>query len=104
MAGTPSNRPSSAPPTVPEYVTSSPTFQPLLMPETRRSGSRPPRTSAMAMLTQSAGVPSTAWTSGSISRSRNGRDSVSACPMALASPTGAQTTTRPSGASAAART
>ena len=34
----PSSAASSAPATVPEYVTSSPRFQPLLMPETTRSG------------------------------------------------------------------
>jgi hypothetical protein len=33
--GTPSSAPSSAPDTVSEYVTSSPRFQPLLIPETR---------------------------------------------------------------------
>ena len=59
MLGTPSSAPSSAPDTVPEYVTSSPRFQPLLMPDTTRSG-RPLNTTAMAMLTQSVGVPSTA--------------------------------------------
>jgi len=44
--------------TDPEYVTSSPRFHPLLMPETTRSGSRF-NTRAIAMLTQSVGVPST---------------------------------------------
>ena len=38
MLGISSKAPSSAPDTVPEYVTSSPRFQPLLMPDTMRSG------------------------------------------------------------------
>ncbi len=55
----PSSAASSAPATVPEYVTSSPRFQPLLMPETTRSGSVPPKICVIAMFTQSVGVPST---------------------------------------------
>src|SRR5262245_43258364 len=58
-AGTPSSAPSRAPATVPEYVTSSPRFQPLLMPETTMSGRRL-NTCVTAMLPQSVGVPSTA--------------------------------------------
>jgi hypothetical protein len=40
MLGISRSAPSSAPDTVPEYVTSSPRFQPLLIPETIRSGVR----------------------------------------------------------------
>ena len=65
IPGGPSSAASNAPDTVPEYVTSSPRFHPLLMPDTTRSG-MPRSTLVMAMLTQSVGVPSTAYT-----RSRN---------------------------------
>ena len=77
MLGIPSSAPSSAPDTVPEYVTSSPRFHPLLIPETMRSG-LPLRIWVMAMLTQSVGVPSTANTYGAMPSTRSGRRSVSA--------------------------
>ena len=102
MLGMPSSAPSSAPDTVPEYVTSSPRFQPLLMPETMRSG-LPLRTCVMAMFTQSVGVPSTAKTFGPMVSMRSGRRSVSACPMALASWIGATTVMSPNGGSVSAR-
>ena len=63
MLGISSSAPSSAPDTVPEYVTSSPRFQPLLMPDTIRSGF-PFSTCVIARFTQSVGVPSTAKTFG----------------------------------------
>src|SRR5262245_27039159 len=55
------------------------------------------------MLTQSVGVPSTAYTASRICSSRSGRLSVNACPIALASSTGATMVTSPSGRSASAR-
>ena len=47
-----------APATVPEYVTSSPRLNPLLMPDTIKSG-KPSNSFVTAMFTQSLGVPST---------------------------------------------
>ena len=44
--------------TVPEYVTSSPRFAPLLIPDTTSAG-RSRRMPLMARFTQSVGVPST---------------------------------------------
>ena len=76
-AGIPSSAPSSAPDTVPEYVTSSPRFHPLLMPETIRSGFAL-RTCEIGDLTQSVGVPSTPKVFGAMISIRSGRRSVSA--------------------------
>src|SRR3954464_15614602 len=61
MLGMPRSDPSIAPATVPEYVTSSPRLNPLLMPDTIRSGSVA-YSLVTAMLTQSLGVPSTSYT------------------------------------------
>lgn len=84
MLGISSSAPSSAPDTVPEYVTSSPIFHLLLIPETMRSGLAL-STWVIARLTQSVGVPSIAKIRGPMSSMRSGRRSVSAWPIALAS-------------------
>src|SRR6185369_1761843 len=101
IAGIPSSAPSNAPDTVPEYVTSSPRFHPLLMPDTIRSGLRP-MMCEMARLTQSVGVPSMPNVFGPIVSMRSGRRSVSAWPMALASCIGATIVMLPRWPSAAA--
>jgi hypothetical protein len=59
-------------------------------------------TCAIAMFTQSVGVPSTANVRSAIASSRSGRRSVSACPIALASSMGATTVTSPIARSASA--
>ena len=81
---------------------SSPRFQPLLMPETTRSGIDALSRIAHARLTQSVGVPSTPKTLSLIVSMRSGRRSVSAWPIALASCNGATTSTSPSGFMASA--
>ena len=101
MLGIDNSAPSSAPDTVPEYVTSSPRFHPLLMPETIRSGLSF-KTCVIAMFTQSVGVPSTAKMFGPTRSMRSGRRSVSAWPMALASWIGATMVTSPRRRSASA--
>ena len=74
-AGLPRKRPSVAAATVPEYNTSSPRFEPSLMPDTTMSGSKgnSPET---ARCTQSVGVPCTKYTSGSAWLTRSGNSSV----------------------------
>src|SRR5436190_7911612 len=101
IPGIPSSAPSSAPDTVPEYVTSSPRFQPLLIPETMRSGFCLMRCE-IARFTQSVGVPSIPYVFGPIVSMRSGRRNVSAWPMALASCIGATIVTLPRCPSAAA--
>ncbi len=64
------------------------------MPDTTRSGIAR-STLVMAMLTQSVGVPSTAYTRSEMVSSLSGLRSVSACPIALASAKGATTVTSP---------
>src|ERR1051326_524878 len=103
IAGMPSSAPSSAPDTVPEYVTSSPRFQPLLIPETISSGLRP-MMCEIARLTQSVGVPAMPKVFGAIVSMRSGRRSVNAWPIALASCMGATMVTLPRCPSAAAST
>ena len=75
-----------------------PTLGPRLMPETTNSGGSG-SSSAMAILTQSAGKPLTAQPSTPPSRNtsftRNGVIRVMACPTALCSLSGATTVTSP---------
>ena len=82
--------------TVPEYRTLMPTFDPRLMPESTISGLRG-STSAMAILTQSAGVPETAQPKKDpfllTLLTRNGLSRLMACPTALCSLSGATTST-----------
>src|SRR5262249_57448103 len=101
--GRPSNVPSIAAETVPEYVTSSPRFEPWLMPETTSTGGSG-NSPSTPRFTQSDGVPLTANRRSPNRSTRSGRWSVSACPTALCSRSGAITYTSPTDSSAPAST
>ena len=60
MPGRPRWAAASTAPTVPEYITESLRLAPQLTPESTRSGASSSNHSAMANITQSAGVPDTA--------------------------------------------
>jgi hypothetical protein len=103
MDGIPWSIPSNAPATVPELVTSSPRFHPLLIPETTSAGTVVSRRLQTANVTQSAGVPFTAYHRGRICRRRNGLCSVIARPTAFWVFSGATTHTSPNVAIALAK-
>ncbi len=87
--------PSKAAETVPEYVTSSPRFKPRLMPEKSSFGRSSFNRCRTPQFTQSVGVPSTDQRCGPTSLARSGWWSVSECPAALRSWSGATVKTSP---------
>ncbi len=94
--------PSNAAETVPEYVTSSPRFKPRLIPEKTSCGRSSFMRCSTPQLTQSVGVPSTDQRFGPTSFARSGLWSVSECPAALLSWSGATVKTSPTRDRAAA--
>src|SRR4051794_2498403 len=107
IAGTPSTMPSNAAATVPEYETSSPRFEPWLIPETMSSGEKPAISPSEAKRTQSTGVPSVAYPSvpspKSTSSTTSGRRVVMPRPMAERFPSGAIVASSTSSTSSSAR-
>ncbi len=97
--GMPISVPSKAAETVPEYVTSSPRLSPRLMPENRSFGRSSLSRCSTPQFTQSVGVPSTDQRWGPMSFARSGWCSVSECPAALLSWSGATVNTSPTVAS-----
>ncbi len=92
--GTPRIVPSIAADTVPEYITSSPKFTPLLIPDTKMDGGFG-KILSTARFTQSTGVPFTEYVRGATRWRRKGLCRVTAWATAVRSRSGATTQTSP---------